>query len=153
MKVKDLMTADPGYCGPGDPLSVAAGIMRERDCGAVPVVDENLKVLGIITDRDICMAAAARNKKASEIKVGDAVSGEVICCRPEDKIGQALKAMKKKQIRRLPVHDADKKLVGVITIGDIILASENHKSLRKRAYSALKEITHPRAIVLREISK
>jgi CBS domain-containing protein len=153
MKVSDLMTAGPGCCASGDSLGAAAEIMRERDCGAVPVVDADMEIVGIITDRDICLALAAGNKKASELKVGDTASRDVTACRPRDKIGRVLKVMKKKRVRRLPVIDADKKLVGIITIGDIILGSGKDKSLRKKAFSALKEISHPRSIVLHEIAQ
>jgi CBS domain-containing protein len=153
MKVKDLMTAEPGYVRASETLTKAADIMWQRDCGAVPVVDAEMQVTGMITDRDICRAVTRRNKKPSEIKAGEIASGEVIICRPEDKITAALKKMKKNQLRRLPVLDRDKKLAGIISIRDIIFASEKKKALRKRAYSALLQLAKPSAIVLHEISE
>lgn len=152
MKVKDLMSGEPGYCLPGDTLVRAAGIMSERDCGFIPVVDEEMAVLGVITDRDICIALASRNKKASEIKAGDILTGETICVRPDDKIESVLKAMKKNQVRRFPVRDGDKRLIGVISLRDVILASRKEKRLRKKIYGVMKELARPRSIVLFEVS-
>ena len=151
MKAKDLMTDDPGFCLSGDTLKKATEIMSERNCGFVPVVDAEMAVTGVITARDVCVALAGRSKKASEIKAGDIGGSDAICCRPDDKIKDVLKMMKKKRVRRLPVRDGDKRLVGVLTIGDIIHASERNKSLRKRTYSVLRELAKPRVIVLFEI--
>lgn len=153
MKVKDLMTGEPGYVRDSESLTKAADIMWQRDCGAVPIVDAEMKVSGMITDRDICKALTNRNKKASEIKAGEIATGEVIGCRPDDKITDALKKMKKNQLRRLPVRDGDKKLIGIISIRDIIFASEKKKALRKKAYSALLQIAKPSSIVLHEITE
>jgi CBS domain-containing protein len=152
MKAKDLMTGDPGFCASGDTLKKAAEIMSERDCGFVPVVDAEKVVTGVVTGRDICIALARRSKKASEIKAGEIAGSDPVCCRPDDKIKDVLKLMKKKRVRRLPVRDGDKRLVGVLTIRDIIHASERDKSLRKRTYSVLRELAKPRVIVLFEIS-
>jgi CBS domain-containing protein len=151
MKAKDLMTGEPGFCASGDALKKAAEIMSERDCGFVPVVDAGMAVTGVLTGRDICIALSSRNKKPSEIKAGEIASGDPVCCRPDDKIKDVLKVMKKKRVRRLPVRDGDKRLVGVLTIKDIIHASERDKSLRKKTYSVLRELAKPRVIVLFEI--
>lgn len=153
MKVKDLMTRDPDFVGAGDTLAKAADIMWQRDCGVVPIVDEEMNVTGMITDRDICRVLTGRNKKAGDIKAGELVSGDIIGCRPGDKITGVLKKMKKNQLHRLPVRDGEKKLVGIISIRDIILASGKKKSLRKKAYSALLRIAKPSSIVLHEISE
>jgi len=151
MKAKELMTGDPGFCLSGDTLKKAAEIMSERDCGFVPVVDAERAVTGVITGRDIGIALARRSKKASEIRAGEIAGRPPVCCRPDDRIKDVLKLMKKKRVRRLPVRDGDKRLVGVLTIKDIIHASERNKSLRKRAYSVLRELAKPRSIVLFEI--
>lgn len=153
MKVKDLMTGEPGYVRADETLTKTADVMWQKDCGAVPVVDAEMRVTGMITDRDICRALTSRNKKASEIKAGETATGDVICCRADDKITDVLKKMKKNQLRRLPVRDGDKKLVGIISIRDIIFASEKKKALRKNAYSALLQLAKPSAIVLHEISE
>lgn len=153
MKVEDLMTRDPGFTRAGEPLTKAADIMGQRDCGVVPVVDPEMQVTGMITDRDICRALTSRNKKASEIKAGEIATGDVVACRTDDKIPDVLKRMKKNQLRRLPVLDEDKKLVGIVSIRDIIFASEKKKVLRKKAYSVLLRLAKPSAIVLHEIGE
>jgi CBS domain-containing protein len=91
MKVKDLMTRDAGFTRAGEPLTKAADIMWQRDCGVVPVVDAEMNVTGMITDRDICRALTSRNKRPSEIKAGEAATGSVVGCRPGDKITDVLK--------------------------------------------------------------
>jgi len=153
MKVKDLMTVEPGYCGLDDTLAKAAEIMSARDCGVVPVVDAELRVVGIITDRDICMAAAARNKKLKEIKAADVIKGKIVTCRPDDGIADVLKKMKKGQLRRLAVTDGNKRLTGIISIRDIIFAPGKSKAVKKKIFAALREIGRPGAIVLHEIDE
>jgi CBS domain-containing protein len=147
------MTAAPGWCESDDPLDKAAGIMRARDCGVVPVVNADLRVIGMITDRDICMAVAARGKKASEISAGDIIEGKVVACRPEDGIADVLKKMKRGQFRRLAVVDGDKRLAGIISIRDIIFTPGKSKALKKKIFAALREISRPGAIVLHEIAE
>jgi CBS domain-containing protein len=153
MKVKDLMTGDPGFTHADEQLAAAADIMWQRDCGVVPVVDAEMKVTGMITDRDICRTLTSRNKKASEIKAGEIAAGDIVSCRTDDKITDVLKKMRKNHLRRLPVVNGDKKLAGIISIRDIVFASERKKALRKKAYSTLLQLAKPRSIVLHEISE
>jgi CBS domain-containing protein len=153
MKVKDLMTAEPGYCTTSDTLDKAAEIMSARDCGVVPVVDSELRVIGMITDRDICMAAAARGQKLKEIKAGDIIKGKIVTCRPDDGVADVLKKMKKGQLRRLAVTDGDKRLTGIISIRDIIFVPGKSKAVKKKIFAALREIGRPGAIVLQEIDE
>lgn len=152
MKAKDLMNTEPGFCLSGDTLKKAIEVMIQRDCDFVPVVDSEMLITGVITGRDISVALAGRNKKASEITAGEIASGDAVCCRPNDTIADVLKLMKKKRVHKIPVRDGDKRLVGVLTIRDIILASDKKKSLRKRTYSTMRELAKPRSIVLFEIT-
>ena len=128
MKVQNIMTANVESCSPESDLGAAATIMWKRDCGSVPVVDKERKVVGIITDRDICMAVATRNKLASAIKVGEVISGRVYACSPDDDIKDALETMQSAQLRRLPVVDDDGVLQGILSINDVILNSRKGKS-------------------------
>lgn len=128
MKVQDIMTANVASCSPESDLGAAATIMWERDCGSVPVVDGERKVVGMITDRDICMAVATRNRLASEIKVGEVISGRVYACSPDDSIKEALETMQSAQLRRLPVVDDDGVLHGVLSINDVVLHSRKGQS-------------------------
>jgi CBS domain-containing protein len=123
MKVQDIMTGDVETCGPESDLAAAAVIMWRRDCGSVPVVDEARRVVGMITDRDICMAVATRNKLASAIKVSEVMSGRVYACAPDDSIRDALETMQSAQLRRLPVVDDEGTLHGILSINDVVLHS------------------------------
>lgn len=128
MKVQDIMTADVESCGPESDLGAAATIMWKRDCGSVPVVDGDRRIIGMITDRDICMAVATRNKLASDITVGEVISGRVYACSPEDDIRDALETMQSAQLRRLPVVDDNRFLHGILSINDVVLHSGRGKS-------------------------
>jgi CBS domain-containing protein len=151
MKVKKLMKQDVGYCSSDDNLTKAAEIMRLKDCGAVPVVDDDEKLIGIVTDRDICLAVGAADKKPSEIKTGEIIKKRIVACAADDRIEIALKKMKQRQVKRLPVLDGNKKLVGILSITDFLISPKKDKSVRKKVYSALKAIGKPKPIVLKEI--
>src|SRR5688500_2938883 len=128
MKVQDIMTADGESCGPQSDRGAAATIMWKRDCGSVPVVDGDRRIVGMITDRDICMAVATRNRLASDITVGEVISGRVYACSPEDDIRDALETMQSAQLRRLPVVDDNRFLHGILSINDVVLHSGRGKS-------------------------
>jgi CBS domain-containing protein len=134
MRVQDIMTKDVNSCGPESDLAAAAMIMWKRDCGSVPVVDAERKVIGMITDRDICMAVSTRNKLASEIKVGEVISGRVFACAPDDRIRDAMETMQSAQLRRLPVVDNDGVLQGILSINDLVLHSDQGRSKKHIAH-------------------
>ena len=119
MQVKDLMTTSPGVCTLDDTANQAARIMWERDCGAVPVVDRDGRVAGIITDRDICMAAYFQGEPLAQIRIFDVMSRELWTCRPEDGVASAERAMQHHQVRRLPVVTDGKMLVGILSLSDL----------------------------------
>ena len=127
MKVKDVMTRNPKVCTLTDNLSAAAGCMWENDCGFLPVVAEGGKVIGLITDRDICMAANLNNRNLWNIAVEDVISGKVFACGPEDDIHSALKTMKENKVRRLPVVAADGTLEGVLSMNDAVLKAQDER--------------------------
>jgi CBS domain-containing protein len=151
MKVKDAMKTDVGACSTEDSLMKAADVMRLRDCGVVPVLDDEKTAVGMLTDRDICLAIVARNRKASDVKTKDLLKSKVITCLADDDLESALRKMRKYQIKRLAVVDKDSKLVGMLTISDVLLSVRKDKSLKKKIYTTIKAIAKPRPIVLREI--
>jgi CBS domain-containing protein len=124
MKVQQLMTPIVGTCGPGDNLAAVAMTMWRQDCGVVPVVNEERKVLGMITDRDICMATATRHRAPEQLEAHEVMGPRLIVVRPEDDAHTALAALGKSQVRRLPVVDSDSRLVGIVSINDFILHAE-----------------------------
>ena len=125
MKVRRIMTSNVAACSPDANLSAAAGLMWRHDCGVIPVIDENRKVVGVITDRDICMAAAMSNRPASQIAVSEIISGEVFACAPEDEVSEALAIMQRNRVLRLPVVDQVGTLQGILSMNDIVLRAED----------------------------
>jgi CBS domain-containing protein len=125
MKVKELMTTDVKRCTLETNLAAAARIMWEGDCGAVPVTDDRDHVVGVITDRDICIAAATRPRTEGEIPVKDVISKALFTCAPGDDVRAALETMKARKIRRLPVVEQGGRLVGIVSIHDIALQSRS----------------------------
>jgi CBS domain-containing protein len=128
MKVKDLMTTDVKRCSPDTNLAAAAKIMWEGDCGAVPVTDERGHVIGVITDRDICIAAATRPSTEGEIAVRDVISKAAYTCAPSDDVRAALDTMKARKVRRLPVVEQGGRLVGIVSIHDIAEQSRSRSA-------------------------
>ncbi|MCY7344791.1 MAG: CBS domain-containing protein [Pyrinomonadaceae bacterium] len=151
MKVKDAMKTDVAFCLTDDSLMKAADTMRMRDCGVVPIVDDARKAVGMLTDRDICLAIAARNRKASDVKTSELIKGKIIACFADDDLESALRKMRKYRVKRLAVVDTDNVLVGICSIADALLAVGKDKKLKKKIYTTIKSIVQPSPIVLREI--
>lgn len=127
MKVKDLMTRDVKTCTPDTNLSTVAMLMWENDCGVVPVVHGDGKVIGMITDRDICMAVATKNRRTSDVAVSEVFTGNLYACTPDDDIHGALKIMRAERVRRLPVINVYGALEGILSLNDIVLHAQEAK--------------------------
>lgn len=151
MKVQDVMTKDAVFCLPTDNPAKAAALMMQYDCGIVPILTAEKKVVGVVTDRDICLAYAKSSTKLSTFKLEVFTDKKIISCQPKDKIEDALKKMKKNQLKRLVVTSQDAIFVGIISIADILIATDKHKSLTKKVISTLRSISKPFPITLREI--
>jgi CBS domain-containing protein len=151
MKVQDVMTNDVFSCAPQENLATVAGIITQRDCGIVPVVDANNRVVGIITERDICIAASNRKVNFANIKAEEFCNEKIVSCRADEKIKDVLKKMRKNKIKRLPVISQDGYLIGIISITDVLLVTKKDKFLRKKVISTLTAISKPLPITLREI--
>lgn len=117
MKVSDIMTRDVHLLGPDQTIREAASIMADIDAGALPV-GENDRLVGMITDRDIVVRAVAKGKSL-DTRVADVMSKEVLYCFDTDDIDAVARNMGKSQVRRLPVVNRDKRLVGVVSLGDL----------------------------------
>jgi CBS domain-containing protein len=127
MNVKDIMTRDVQRCGPDTNLAVAAKMMWDSDCGVVPIINVEGRVMGMITDRDICMAAVTKTRPPASITAWETSSGKAITCRPDDDIRVALDLMERGKVRRLPVVDEDGMLQGMLSINDLVLAAGEHR--------------------------
>lgn len=149
--VRELMRTDVRTCMPDDALHEAARIMWERDCGVVPVVDRDgsARVVGMITDRDICMALYTSGGRMSELQVGGAMAREVRSCHPDDTVSDAEEIMRRAQVRRLPVVDEEGRLRGILSLADIAEAAaglrETSAPIRADEVAAvLEDVCRPR---------
>jgi CBS domain-containing protein len=123
MTVRELQTSNVKSVSPDTDLAVVAKLMWEGDCGAVPVVTDDRKVIGMITDRDICIASATRSKPPAEIRASEVISTNhgVHAVKPDDDVRIALRAMRKHRVRRLPVVDREQRLTGIVSINDLAM--------------------------------
>ena len=144
MKVEQLMTKDVHTCRPTDTLDVVAQILWDRDCGALPVVadDDSGRVVGMITDRDVCMAAYTQGRALKEVEVGSAMSSPVVVCAPSSLVQEALESMGSAQVRRLPVVDDANHLLGLLSLADV--ARNGGAKSSAKAGETLSVIAQPR---------
>jgi CBS domain-containing protein len=123
MKVDQIMTPSPATCGTTDNLAQVAERMWDANCGIVPVVDDIGRILAVITDRDICIAAATRGLAPGEIRANEMQRKPVISCRPDDNVKDALRLMAEHRVRRLPVTSDEGILHGIVSLDDITMAA------------------------------
>ncbi len=126
MKVREVMTKIVTFCGPESTLEEASFLMRKYNCGFLPVVGDGGNVIGVVTDRDMCIALGTRNRKPSDLRVWDVMPHKLFTCMEGDDVHCALKTLRCAKIRRLPVVDRDGALVGVLSIDDIALHAREH---------------------------
>lgn len=128
MKIATLMTTNVATCRLDEPLSAAAERMWTRDCGVLPVVDTDERVVGMVTDRDICMSTWMNGCAPQSLSVATAMSRALHSCSPEDSLDSAEQLMRKNQIRRLPVVDRGGKLVGILSLADIVREAQRERA-------------------------
>jgi CBS domain-containing protein len=138
MRVSEAMTRDVRLANPGQTICDVAKIMAEIDAGAVPV-GENDRLVGMITDRDIAVRAVAAGK-GPDTPVREVMSQEVKYCFEDEELDHVAKNMGDIRIRRLPVVDRDKRLVGIVSLGDVAL-----KQGERPAGKAVKGVSKPGA--------
>jgi CBS domain-containing protein len=135
MKISECMSTDVKICAPDDTIQACARTMREIDAGAIPV-GENDRLVGMITDRDIAIRAVAEGM-GPDTTVRDAMSKEIRYCFDDEEIGDVAEHMADLKVRRLPVLNRDKRLVGIVSLGDV------SQSDVARSGEALSEISEP----------
>lgn len=135
MLVQDLMTHPAITCHVNDSLDIAAQRMWDHDCGVLPVVNDEGKVTGMVTDRDICMAALTQGRPLHELLVNVAMAKHVIAVRPDSTIGDLEQLMSRHQIRRLPVLDAENRPLGVISLNDLAIEAVQPETRMKHGIS------------------
>ncbi len=148
MRVEELMSRSVRFCRAEDTLSTAAAIMWQNDSGALPVIDGIGELCGMVTDRDICMAAYTRCEPLARLRVADAMTRDVHVCRPEEPIEHAERVMQSRRVRRLPVVGARGELVGILTLNDLARAGRNRPGERGLTADAIEttlaEVGRPR---------
>lgn len=140
MKISQVMKSDVETCASDDNLAAAASRMWDCDIGCLPVLDDAGQVVGMVTDRDICMAALTRGQPLHEIPVSVAMAKEVLSCAPDASLIEAEKVMRSAQVRRLPVIDSEGALVGIVSLNDLALLAEHEIGRKNRDLSA-QEVT------------
>jgi CBS domain-containing protein len=136
MKVRSSMHKGVEWVSPDTPVKVLANIMREQDIGAIPI-GENDRLVGMITDRDVTVRAVANGTDVSALTAKDIMTKGMVWCRDGDDVSHAANIMQSKQIRRLPVIDKNKRMVGILSLGDLShAATERTAAAVTRAVSA-----------------
>ena len=138
MKIKDVMTRSVETVRPDQTLQEAASRMKSLDVGPMPVT-ENERVVGILTDRDIVVRAAAEGRDVRTTKVREAMTPDVVCCSEDDDVKSAAQTMKDRQIRRLVVVDGQKRVSGIVSLGDIAVDTSDEKMSGR----VLEEVSKP----------
>lgn len=123
MKVQELMISPAHTCRANAQLGDAARAMLEHACGCLPVLGLHGQVVGMVTDRDVCLAMAARPRNPMEIPVREVMSHHVYSCLPTDDVERALATMAEHGVRRLPVTDADGHVRGILSVDDVVRRS------------------------------
>jgi CBS domain-containing protein len=142
-KCKDVMTQDPVCCLPTDTVSKAAQLMKDENVGSIPVVEdeETMKLIGIVTDRDLALQVVAPEWDAETTQVDEVMTYDVITCRADDDLQKAVDAMAQHQLRRMPVIDGDHRIVGIISQADVATRVEKPEEVAEM----VKEISQPTA--------
>jgi CBS domain-containing protein len=151
MRIKDVMTKDPSCCVPSDSAQHAASIMRTENAGVVPVIqnEQSRRIVGVVTDRDLCMTVVAEGRDPSSVTVEQCMTTKVVTCRPEDPVDTATALMRDNQIRRVPVVGERGELEGIVALADIVgrgkvKAGQTHETL-KQVSAPTDEPSKPRA--------
>lgn len=140
MKVREIMTHDPVCCTPENNLIEAAKMMKECDCGAIPVVENqaSMKAVGIITDRDIVVRALAEEKNPSMTRVEACMTKSLVSVMPEDDLQDSIQLMEKHQIRRILVVDGQGAVTGMLVQAQIARTVD-----KARTGEVLQDISQP----------
>ena len=138
MRARDIMTREPECCRPDQTARDAARVMRDRDCGCVPIVDDGGSVIGIVTDRDLAVRGIAMGKE-STTKLNDLMTPAASCCGPDDDLRDVEQRMAELQIRRIPIVDTSGRCLGIISQADIARASATDSAVTEQEIALVVE--------------
>lgn len=137
MKIKHVMTKDPTCCVPSDTAQRVASLMRDEQAGVIPVIEneQSQKIVGVVTDRDLCMNVVAEGRDPGTTRVEECMTSAVVSCSSQDAVEKATELMRENQIRRIPVVDEQRRLVGIVSMADIVgranvKTTETHETLK-----------------------
>ncbi|HYB92406.1 MAG TPA: CBS domain-containing protein [Candidatus Binataceae bacterium] len=149
MKIKQVMTSQVFACKLDDTLNRAAQLMWENECGCIPIIssDGTGAVVGMVTDRDICMASYTQGKPLFDIPVATAMAHTVISCHPDDEVGRVEALMRTNRVRRIPVLDERGQLKGIVSLDDLAREAEREKLVRTAPQITLSEVAETLAAV------
>ena len=117
-KCREVMTKDPASCSASETVTKVAGLMKQHDVGSVPVVESD-RLVGIVTDRDIVLKVVAGGRNPEQAAVKDAMTPNPVSCKEDDDLEYALRLMKERQVRRMPIVDGGGRLTGIIAQADV----------------------------------
>jgi CBS domain-containing protein len=140
MQIREIMTREVEVIRPNASIKEAAKKMKDLDVGAIPVCDGQ-RLQGVVTDRDIAVRAVAEGRDSARTHVADIMSKDLAYCFEDDQVEEAATLMEMKQIRRLPILDRNKQLVGIVSLGDLSIRGGD----QDLAGEALQEISEPGA--------
>jgi CBS domain-containing protein len=151
MKIKHVMTKDPACCVPSDTAQRAASLMRDQDAGVVPVIEneQSRKVVGVVTDRDLCMNVVAEGRDPRTTQIHECMTAVVVSASPQDSVDKATELMRENVIRRVLVIDERHRVAGIVSMADLVGRSnvkttEAHETL-KTVSAPSREPSKPRA--------
>jgi CBS domain-containing protein len=149
MTIEPLMSRLVQHCGPDDTLEHAAAKMWEHDCGCLPVCagDGELRVIGMLTDRDVCMAALFQGRPLRELRVADAMSADIRVCEIDDRPEDIELLMREQQIRRVPVTDSTGALAGIVSLADLARSARGRSTSRKPGIVSERDVGHTLAAI------
>ncbi len=127
MKLKDVMTRGVETIRPQSTLKEAAYKMKSLNVGAMPVCDEDNRLIGLLTDRDVTVRATAEGRDPNSTKASDIMTRDLICGFEEQDIREAASIMEQKQIRRIPVLDRNQQIIGIVSLGDLAVKARDEK--------------------------
>ena len=146
MQIKEIMNHPVITCPVQSTMEHAARLMWEFDCGIIPIVDDDGRLAGVVTDRDICMAAYTQGKPLADIPTSSAMARQVVVCHGADTIETAEELMKATRVRRLPIVDADGRPIGLVSMNDLarLVARAKKAAADRELVRTLSAICEPR---------
>ncbi|HVP50701.1 MAG TPA: CBS domain-containing protein [Terriglobales bacterium] len=122
MTIHDVMTENPAFCAPSSSAQTAALVMQQKDTGILPVTADafSRKLVGVVTDRDLCMAVLVRGRDPSHVWVQECMTRDLAACQPGEEVSAALRLMREHRVRRIPVVDEAGNLKGIVSLADLV---------------------------------